>query len=135
MKALNPVLEKLVLDGRVIVTAKLLEAYVDKINFVEKTTGKAAVMKSIKLAIGMQTDKGRKMLAAVIRVNEMEDAHKKLEALGLDVGTQIILDIDQITKVPPFGGKGEWVWSVKAYTAYPLYVDAVTSDTPARKVS
>lgn len=129
MIALNKQLSELIAAGKIVAIAKYFEGYVDNITYTDKVTGRPAEITNIKLTIAMQSDRGRKIVSATMRASDRASADAKLAAMGLSEGSQVILDIDQVVKTAPAGGKGEWTTVLKIHGAYPLDVPAVGANS------
>ncbi len=115
----NKKLTELIEAGRVVVTGKYYDGASDEINYTDRTTGKPATIKQIKLTVGLNTTRGRKIVTAVMRVPEGGDPKAILAALNLEEGETIVMEVDSLTKVAPSTKGAESTWMLRINGAYP----------------
>lgn len=134
MVALNKQLAEMISAGKIVAIAKYFEGYVDQIKYTDKITGKTAEITQLKLTVGLQTERGRKIVIASMRAADRASAEARLASLGLIEGSQVIIDIDQVITTAPVGGKGEWSTALKIQGAYPLDIPLTATVTAVQPV-
>ena len=115
----NKKLTELIEAGRFVATGKYYDGSCDEIKYVDRTTGKPASIKQIKLNVGLVTARGRKIVTAVMRVQEGEDPAAILGKLNLHEGETIVMDVDSLSKLPPSAKGAEPTWMLRIYGAFP----------------
>lgn len=115
----NKKLTELIEAGRIVGLGKFYDAACDEIKYTDRTTGKPATIKQIKLTVGLTTARGRKIVTAVMRVKEGDDPQAILAELNLQEGESIVMDVDSLTKVAPSAKGAESTWMLRINGAYP----------------
>ena len=128
-------LEELITAGRCVLVAKYYDAAADIIKYTDKSSGQPATMRQIKLTLGLQTQRGKKIVSAILRVQEGQDPAEILAGMNLTEGGQVLLDVDSLSKLAPSAKGVEPTWQLRIYGAYPLVPKDATAPAEAAPAS
>lgn len=122
-------IQALIESGKIVTVAKFYEGSADIINYVDKNTGKPATMRQIKLVVGLDTGKGKKVVSATLRVAEGEDPAQVLASMGLQEGSRVLLEIDSLSKIAPSTKGADSTWVLRLHGAHPYETPATEPAT------